>query len=125
MNALLLAKTAYATTAAPIRTPRSAEYEAFARVTHRMKSATQGGASAFPELVAALHANRQLWTALAADVAEEGNALPPALRARVFYLAEFTALHSRKVLRGDETAEILIEINATIMRGLRGSLEAA
>lgn len=125
MNAQLLAKTAYATNTAPIRTPRSAEYEAFARITHRMKSATEGGARTFPELAAALHANRQLWIALAADVAEEGNALPAKLRARVFYLAEFTALHSGKVLRGDDNAEILIEINAAVMRGLRGTPEAA
>jgi len=125
VNAQLLAKTAYATNTAPFKTPRSAEYEAFAQVTHRMKSAIEGGASAFPELAAALHTNRQLWTALAADVAEASNALPANLRARVFYLAEFTALHSSKVLRGDANAEILIEINATVMRGLRETLEAA
>ncbi|GGD22932.1 flagellar biosynthesis regulator FlaF [Sinisalibacter lacisalsi] len=125
MNALHMAKTAYTTNSAPIRTPRGTEYEAFARVTHRIKSAAEKGRAAFPELVAALHANRQLWTMLAADVAEDGNGLPESLRARVFYLAEFTVLHSSKVLRGEAEAEVLIEINTAIMRGLRGTTEAA
>jgi len=125
VNAQHLAKTAYSSNAAPIRTPRSTEYEAFARVTHRMRSAAEGGKSAFPELAAALHANRQLWITLAADVAEHGNTLPGELRARVFYLAEFTALHSGKVLRGEDSAEVLVEINTAIMRGLRGPSEAA
>jgi len=125
VNAQHLAKTAYSSNTAPIRTPRSTEYEAFARVTHRMRSATEAGRKAFPELAAALHANRQLWTTLAADVAEHGNALPGELRARVFYLAEFTALHSGKVLRGEENAEVLVDINTAIMRGLRGPSEAA
>lgn len=120
-----MAKTAYTTNSAPIRTPRGTEYEAFARVTHRIKSAAEKGRAAFPELVAALHANRQLWTMLAADVAEDGNGLPESLRARVFYLAEFTVLHSSKVLRGEAEAEVLIEINTAIMRGLRGTTEAA
>ncbi len=125
MNALHMAKTAYTTNSAPIRTPRGTEYEAFARVTHRIKSAAEKGGTAFPELVAALHANRQLWTMLAADVAEDGNGLPESLRARVFYLAEFTVLHSSKVLRGEAETEVLIEINTAIMRGLRGTTEAA
>jgi flagellar protein FlaF len=120
-----LAKTAYAANKTPIRTPRSTEYDAFAHVTHRLRTADARGTAGFADLAQALHANRRLWTLLAADVAEDGNGLPPDLRARIFYLAEFTTLHSRKVLRGDETAEALVEINTAIMRGLRARGEAA
>jgi flagellar protein FlaF len=120
-----MAKTAYATNKAPIRTPRGTEYEAFARITHQLKSASDLGASGFGRLAQALHANRRLWTMLAADVADGENGLPPELRARVFYLSEFTAQHSRKVLRGSEHADVLIEINTAIMRGLRQNAEAA
>ncbi len=125
MNALQMAKTAYATNKAPIRTPRGIEYEAFARVTHRLKSAAERGKPGFPDLAQALHLNRQLWSILAADVAEKDNGLPQELRARIFYLAEFTIDHSRKVLRGDETVEALVEVNTAIMRGLRQRAEAA
>lgn len=125
MNALNMAKTAYATNQAPIRTPRSVEYEAFARTTRNLKVAMELGSDGFARLAEALHANRRLWTILAADVAEDGNGLPDDLRARIFYLSEFTALHTRKVLRKEDTADALLEINTAIMRGLRAQAEAA
>lgn len=125
MTALSLAKTAYAANKTPIRTPRSTEYDAFAHVTRRLRTAEALGKAGFADFAQALHANRRLWTLLAADVAEDGNGLPPDLRARIFYLAEFTTQHSRKVLRGDETAEALVEINTAVMRGLRARGEAA
>jgi flagellar protein FlaF len=58
---------------------------------------------------------------MAADVADSLNSLAPQLRAQIFYLAEFTELHSKKVLRGEATAEVLIEINTSILRGLNQS----
>lgn len=115
----MMARTAYAAPhQAALRTPRGIEYEAFARVTARIKAAIERGAEGFPALVAALHDNRRLWTALAADVADDGNLLPAALRAQLFYLAEFTQQHSRKVLIGSEDASALVDINTTVMRGL-------
>lgn len=121
MNAHLLAKTAYSTPRPALRTPRSIEYDVFAKITARLKLAAQEGRRSFPALAAALHDNRRLWTTLAADVADEDNTLPPALRAQIFYLAEFTQQHSSKVLSGSEGADPLIEINTAIMRGLSQS----
>jgi flagellar protein FlaF len=122
VTALQHARTAYAPAAAPIRTPRSTEYELFARITHRLRK-TEGGT--FAALAAALHENRRLWTILAADVASDGNRLPGALRAQIFYLAEFTRQHSDKVLAGEAGTDPLIEINTAIMKGLRGRGEEA
>jgi flagellar protein FlaF len=85
-----------------------------------MRRAARAGRKAFPDLVAALHDNRRLWTILAVEVADEANALPRDLRARIFYLAEFIAQHTPKVLTREAGAEALIEINTAIMRGLRG-----
>jgi len=111
-----MAKTAYsAPRQAAIRTPRSIEYDAFAQITARLKAADGGS---FPTLVAALHDNRRLWTALAADVAESGNSLPEHLRAQLFYLAKFTRAHTSKILAGTEAADVLVEINTAVMRGL-------
>ncbi len=117
MNVHLDAQRAYAQTANPIRTPRGLEYEAFARITHKLKSAAEGGK--ISALAAAVHQNRQLWTLLASDVADPLNGLPTDLRARIFYLAEFTNQHSRKVLHREATIQPLIEVNTAIMRGLR------
>lgn len=119
MSALHLARTAYSNSAAPIRTHQSTEYDAFAKITRRMKDAAVKGRPGFAALAAALHDNRRLWTLLAADVADTGNTLPQSLRAQIFYLAEFTLAHSPKVLAGQASADVLIEINTAIMRGLR------
>lgn len=121
MNAQTMAKTAYSGAQNQVRTPRGIEYEAFARITHRLRKAAELGKPGFGPLAQAIHENRRLWTMLAADVAENGNALSQDLRARIFYLAEFTQAHSRKVLTNEAEADVLIEINTAIMRGLRGS----
>ena len=119
MNALEMARTAYSSAAAPIRTHQSTEFDAFAQITSRIKSAVSRGKIGFSDLAAALHDNRKLWSLLAADVADDGNALPRQLRAQIVYLAEFTILHTAKVLSGDATAEVLVDINMSVMRGLR------
>lgn len=122
MNAQLMARSAYSGAAVPTRTGRGTEYEIFARVTHRMQAAKDQDYAA---LVRALHENRTLWTALAADVAVATNELPAPLRAQIFYLAEFTTQHSRKVLAGNAGVEILVEVNTAVMRGLRSQGEPA
>lgn len=115
-----MAKTAYTAPGQPTRTLRGTEYELFARITHRLRAAhALGSGPGFAALARALHDNRRLWTALAADVADKDNSLPPPLRAQIFYLAEFTRLHTRKVLAREADAEVLIDINTAIMKGLR------
>ena len=69
--------------------------------------------------------NARLWSTLGADVADPGNGLPQKLRAQLYYLFEFTAQHSRLVLDGSAGAEVLIDINTAVMRGLRGANEVA
>lgn len=120
VNASLMAQTAYAGSERPVCTARDAEYEIFARITRRLKVATD-----FPALAAALHDNRKLWMRLGADVSLPENGLSADLRARIAYLAEFTRLHSHKVLRGAATVDVLIEINTAIMRGLRKEVDPA
>jgi flagellar protein FlaF len=114
-----LAQAAYSQDSAPIRTIRGTEYEIFARVTHRMRLAAAQGKTGFAALAEAIHNNRRLWTLLAADVADSENGLPRDLRARIFYLAEFTQDYSGKVLSKGASIAPLVEINAAMMRGLR------
>lgn len=118
MNAMLQAQAAYGQNSRATKTPRDTEYDAIAHITRRMKSA-DGQAERFAELVAALHENRRLWAILAVDVAHPDNPLPQDLKARLFYLAEFTDAHSSRVLKKQASAAPLIEINTAVMRGLR------
>lgn len=121
MTARLLAERAYQGQSAATRTPRGIEYDAFVRITRRLVAAARLGNAGFTALASAVHENRRLWTILAADVADNANALPTDLRARIFYLAEFTAQHSSKVLAKKASVKALIDINAAIMRGLSGT----
>jgi flagellar biosynthesis activator protein FlaF len=110
-----------------LKTPRDLEYEVFARLTGRLKTArTPGRGQLTPDLIAALHDNRRLWTTLAMDLAHPDNAFPQDLRARLFYLAEYTMLTTDRLLGGQvepgDGTDSLIEINTAIMRGLRGEV---
>jgi flagellar protein FlaF len=118
-----MAQRAYAPTSAPIRTSRSAEYDVIARITHRLKAAIE--ADELPGLIEVLHENRKLWRALALDVADPQNPLPKDLKARIFYLYEFTDHHTSLVIRGKESAVPLLEINIAILRGLKGERAVA
>lgn len=124
MNAHQKAQTAYSSRqSAAVRPPRSVEYDVFARVTARLRAAHQEGRAGFAALAAALHDNRVLWNTLAADLAGDDNGLPINLRARLFYLAEFTTQQSKKILSGDESADVLIDINTAVMQGLAPTAE--
>ena len=120
MNVIEQARQAYAPAKSPLRTGRSAELQLFSETTARLRTAATTPLSNFGALAKALHDNRTLWTHLAAEVADDENGLPQDLRARLFYLAEFTSFHSRKVLRGEADVTPLIEVNTAVMRGLNG-----
>lgn len=114
-----MAQTGYGTQTGT-RTDRSVEYDAFARITAALRKAASAAREDFASLARALDDNRRLWTIIATDVADDDNSLPRQLRGQIFYLAEFTLTQTRRVLRGEASVDILIEINTTIMRGLRG-----
>lgn len=125
MTVHLMAQRAYARPDVTARNPRSVEYDLLARATADLGTAWAQRSQNFATLAAAIDANLRLWTMLGADVADPGNALPQALRAQLFYLYEFTADHSRAVLEGRSSVEVLVDINTAVMRGLRGEGGAA
>jgi flagellar protein FlaF len=121
MNSLAHDSGAYGRAQTAARTPRSIEYEVMARTTRRLKAAAATRETDFPGFVAAVTDNLRLWTVLGTDVASGGNELPAPLRARIFYLFEFTQRHSRSLLRREPVSpDILVEINVAVLRGLRG-----
>ena len=125
MNALELARRSYARPDTPARSPRDIEYDLIARITRRLTAASTNADPGFGALVSVLHDNEKMWRTFAMDVAEPGNALPAPLRAKLFYLYEFTAQHSPKVRNGLASVDVLVDINTAVMRGLRGNGGAA
>lgn len=119
MNAINDAKNGYLQNMTSTKSARRMEYEVVARVTHRLRDAANNARRDYPGYVAALEDNRQLWQIFALEVIDKDNPLPEDLKARIFYLAEFSNLHTKKILREKVSALPLLEINMAILRGLK------
>ncbi len=119
------ARSGYAAAARPIRTARGTEYAVFAQVTRRLKALDETDKSDFSSLAQAVIANQRLWGTLSEDLMQDSNALPVALRAQLISLGEFVRRHSLSVLGGRASIVPLIDINTSIMKGLRGDAEVA
>lgn len=118
MYANAAVKSAYATTSRSGGTPVNKEYAIIERVTTDLVRADRNKSKNYSAFVNAITRNRKMWRLFGVDVAEPGNTLPRKLKAQIFYLSEFTDIHSREVLKGNETIEILVEINEMILLGL-------
>lgn len=120
MNAHAMAIAAYGNPKTAQKSARDAEYEVVARITARLRQAHLGGVGSFPALAEALTENRRLWTEFASDLSSNNNPLPDELKIRLLSLARFTLVQTDAILNGRGTAETLIEINTSILRGLAG-----
>ncbi len=98
--------------------PRDVEYQVFCKVTGALNRASTEPVN-FSELASALNENLTLWRTIALDVIDAENGLPASLRAQLFYLFEFTQAHTPKILRREADASALIDINTSIIRGLK------
>jgi flagellar protein FlaF len=109
---------AYKKAAQTLSGARDAEYRAFSESTRRLLAAAQTKRNDLKALIEAVHKNRELWGALAADCADDGNALPRATRAQIISLSRFVAEYSKSVMQKDESLDPLIDLNRIIMDGL-------
>lgn len=119
MNTAVLAQSLYGRPTHEVGTKRSIEYKAFSKATARLAEYVGKENPDFAGLAEALCENQLLWTVLGADVASDENGLSAELRAQIFYLTEFTNHHTKLVLNNKATPDVLVEINTSIMRGLR------
>lgn len=122
MTASALARNAYHESARTTASPRAVERQLLSRLTAALTIADKNREQDHPGFIRALSKNLEFWTIVAADVASEGNQLPTPLRGQLFYLFEFTRLHTNKLIAGakDLSVSPLIEINQNIIRGLQG-----
>ncbi|WP_439522033.1 flagellar biosynthesis regulator FlaF [Marivita sp.] len=117
MNAHTHAYQDYASSSS-VKSTKDTEIEIIFETTRRLKVANQNRKEDYASFATAVHTNRKLWITLASDVASSENALPPDLRARIFFLGEFVQEYSSKVLQNDLGISPLLDINLTILRGL-------
>jgi len=124
VNAIDTAVRGYQQNRSSTQSERRTEYDVVAQITHRLRDAAQKAREDYPGYVAALTDNRRLWQIFAIDVLDKENALPPELKARIFYLAEFTEAHTKKILREKQSVLPLLEVNMAILRGLKSESTA-
>ncbi|MDS9466068.1 flagellar biosynthesis regulator FlaF [Paracoccus sp. MBLB3053] len=117
MNAVLT-KSDHAYGNVCLRSARDIEYDMFSRITRMLRLAPRNCDCC--ETIAAVGKNNELWSLLATDLADPGNGLPDEIRAGLLALAFFSLRHGRTVLAGAATTDVLIDINMTVMKGLRG-----
>ena len=103
-----------------VEDPRTTEYRLFGQVTGALIDARTGKAQGAP-LVKAVDWNKRLWRTLAADCMDERNQLPQDLRAKIVSLSLWIAKYSRSVTREGASLDPLIQVNRTIMQGLKGA----
>jgi flagellar protein FlaF len=116
---------AYKTAAERAESPRETEYRLFGEVTRALMAAAAADTSDVKTRIAALDWNRRLWSALAADCSSDGNALPSGVRAQIITLSLWVNRHTSAVMRNQESFQPLIDVNRSIMQGLRAQPEAA
>jgi flagellar biosynthesis regulator FlaF len=97
--------------------PRAIEYRLLARASATLEAGQSAPAPA--ALPAAVHENRMVWTAFAADLAEDGNGCEETLRARLLSLARWVFAESDRVLRERKSPQALIDVNRAVMLGLQ------
>ncbi|MEO1549607.1 MAG: flagellar biosynthesis regulator FlaF [Pseudomonadota bacterium] len=122
MNTASLAQSAYRSQSDIAPSDRALEYRAFAKVTRALELAEHAtDATQIAVRVRAVHDNGRLWSLIAQDVAKDDNKLSADLRAQLFYLAEYSLHHGRLALAGKGDLRALIDVNTTVMAGLRGT----
>ncbi|MCF6444689.1 flagellar biosynthesis regulator FlaF [Nereida sp. MMG025] len=119
MSSTSLAYQSYGEAPQSSPSPRSVEAMAFARITRMLQNIPKAGPARYPSLVDALHMNKKLWSLLAYSVAQDENQLPAQLKARILSLALFTERHTKEVLDNEADLTALIEVNQSVLRGLK------
>lgn len=110
---------AYQKTQKITESPRETEYRLFGQVTHALLGVKDADRTD-KRLIDALDWNRRMWTVLASDCSSDENGLQDKLRAQIISLSIWVSKHSSEIMRGKAEVEPLIDINTTIMEGLRG-----
>jgi flagellar protein FlaF len=100
------------------------EIALFQQITNELRNVSDADTVQPTDWAEAIHRNQQLWTTIAIDLLNPGNALPEEMKRSLLYLAEFVRQNSMKILSGSGDIADLIEINQSIMMGLSGASAA-
>lgn len=115
------ARHGYKTVQREMNSDKAIELKVFTSVTSALSRADKEAIGGSSELAQALIDNAKLWKILFVDLVNTENPLPLALKTNLISLAEFTQAHTLKVLGGTADHQVLIDINQSMITGLRQS----
>lgn len=98
------------------------ELKVFASVTSALSKANKSAPGGIAQLAEALIENAKLWNIVFIDLVNPENTLPLPLKESLISLAEFTQKHTLLALGGNADHQVLIDINTSVIRGLRDSI---
>lgn len=100
------------------------ELQLFSAVTARLRAQVQNNSTRLSgEKAETLIENAKLWNLLFCDLVNSDNKLPLELKTNLISLAEFTQGHTQRVLRGEASIDILIDVNTAIIEGLKSAIQ--
>lgn len=101
------------------------ELQLFTSITARLRAQANKNSTQLNSVMAqALIDNAKLWNILFCDLVSQENQLPLDLKKNLISLAEFTQEHTQRIFRGEVGMGILIEVNDSIIVGLKTALMA-
>lgn len=122
MSKAQLAAVGYSNGGERVKDFRAQEYDVIIDVTRDLQRLRNDTNASFNDIVNAVHKNEKLWITIGALVSGDANALPQSLRANLLYLAKFVSHHSSNVLRKKGELGVLVDLNVSVLRGLKGAL---
>ncbi len=125
MSNLNLARQGYKAVQKEMTSDKAVELRVFMSVTAQLRAVDATDKSEFPALTAAILENLKLWKILFIDLVNPKNTLPLDLKTSLIQLSDFTESHSRRVLLGEATPDVLVDINSSVIAGLRQSMTAS
>ncbi len=115
------ARRGYKTVQREMNSDKAVELKVFTSVTSALSRVDNDAIDGPAKLAEALVDNAKLWSVLFVDLVNPENTLPLDLKTSLITLAEFTQIQTLKVLGGEADHQILIDINQSIITGLRQS----
>lgn len=99
------------------------ELQLFTKITARLRAESFEDRHLTPILAEVLLDNVKLWNILFCDLVSPNNQLPLDLKSSLISLSKFTSAHTQRVLRGEAGPAVLIEINESIILGMKAFLK--
>jgi len=129
-----MSKSQYQAASGEMASPLSVEATAFNRVTAALEQCAREaviGRLADPtqrverhtRLCDAVYQNSRLWIAILDELVSPDNRLPQDMKQRLASLGATSLTHGRKILTGQATPQLIIDINRTILIGLAQTRE--